>query len=239
MKRVLLEPAFILHRRPYRETSVLLDVFSQEYGRISLLAKGIRKKNNRLAGMLQPFVPLFITWAGNGELAILQEADIRGELPFIVGNSLIAGLYLNELLINLLQKWDANPTLFALYENTLLGLQAHSLDEKIIRSFEKKLLDELGYGLFPRSEDAILSAWQPDAFYRFLPTIGWVKNDSDQMNHGLSYAGETLSAIAKEQWDDVIILQHAKRLMRQVLTELMNAKPIYSRQMFVKIWEQA
>lgn len=137
MKRVSLEPAFILHRRPYRETSVLLDVFSQEYGRISLLAKGIRKKNNRLAGMLQPFVPLYITWAGNGELAILQEADIRGELPFIVGNSLIAGLYLNELLINLLQKWDANPVLFALYENTLLGLQAHSLDEKIIRSFEK------------------------------------------------------------------------------------------------------
>ena len=219
MKRVLLEPAFILHRRPYRETSALLDVFSQEYGRVSLLAKGIRKKNNRLAGMLQPFVPLFITWAGNGELAILQEADIRGELPFIVGNSLIAGLYLNELLINLLQKGDANPVLFALYENTLLGLQADSLDEKIIRSFEKKLLDELGYGLFPRSEDAILNAWQPDAFYRFLPTIGWVKNDSDQMNHSLSYASETLSAIAKEQWDDVIILQHAKRLMRQVLTE--------------------
>lgn len=96
----------------------------------------------------------------------------------------------------------------------------------------------MGYGLFPRSEEAILSAWQPDAFYRFLPTIGWVKNDSDRMNHSLSYASETLLAIAKEQWDNVDILQHAKRLMRQVLTELMNSKPIYSRQMFVKVWEQ-
>lgn len=238
MKQVMLEPAFVLHRRPYRETSVLLDVFSQEYGRVSLIAKGIRKKNNRLAGMLQPFIPLFISWTGNSDLPILQEADMRGKLPFISGNSLITALYLNELLINLLQKWDAHTTLFHIYENTLMGLQANSLDEKIIRSFEKKLLDELGYGLFPRSKNTILSAWQQDAFYRFLPTIGWVKNESDNIHGSISYSGETLLAIANEAWDSKDTLQHAKRLMRQVLADLMNAKPIYSRQMFVKLWEQ-
>jgi DNA repair protein RecO (recombination protein O) len=85
----------------------------------------------------------------------------------------------------------------------------------------------------------MLNAWQNDAFYRFLPTIGWVKNDSDRLNHSLSFSGKTLLAIAREQWDDTETLQQAKRLMRQVLTDLMNAKPIYSRQMFVKVWEQA
>lgn len=238
MKRVLLEPAFVLHRRPYRETSVLLDIFSQEYGRVSLLAKGIRKKNNRLAGMLQPFIPLFISWVGDGDLPLLQEADIRTELPLVSGNALIAGLYLNELLVNLLQKGDPYTSLFQLYEKTLMGLQARTLDEKIIRSFEKKLLDELGYGLFPRSQNDALSAWQNDAFYRFLPTMGWVKNEGGYANQHYSYSGKTLLAISNEEWDDVIILQHAKRLMRQVLAELMNAKEIYSRQIFVKVWGQ-
>lgn len=237
MKRVSLEPAYILHSRAYRETSVLLDVFSQSHGRFSLLAKGIRKKNNRLAGMLQPFVPLMISFSDSGELAILQDADIRDNLYFITGNALIAGLYLNELLVNFLQKGDAYTGLFHLYENTLMGLQASLLDEKIIRSFEKKLLDELGYGLFPRSKEALLTAWQPDAFYRFLPTTGWVKCDSNEMHRDFSYSGETLLAIANDNFADATILQQAKRLMRQVLTELMNNKTIYSRQMFVKIWE--
>ena len=237
MTRFSLEPAYILHRRAYRETSLLLDVFSQEHGRLSLLAKGIRKKNNRLAGMLQPFVPLMISFSEGAELAILQDADIRGGLSFITGNALIAGLYLNELLVNFLQKGDAYTALFHFYENTLMGLQASLLDEKIIRSFEKKLLDELGYGLFPRSEEAMLNAWQHDAFYRFLPATGWVKCESGEVYQEFSYSGETLLAIASENFADATILLQAKRLMRQVLTELMNNKTIYSRQMFVKVWE--
>jgi len=232
MKRITLEPAYVLHRRLYRETSVLLDVFSENHGRLTLLSKGIRKKNNRLAGMLQPFVPLYITFTESSELGFLQEADIRGELTFIAGNALIASLYLNELLVNFLEKGDANASIFQLYENTLMGLQGTLVDEKIIRSFEIKLLNELGYGLFPHSKEARLNAWQQDVFYRFHSTTGWVKCESNDLYQGFAYSGGTILAIAEENWCDDAILLHAKRLLRQVLTELMNNKPIYSRQLF-------
>lgn len=234
MKRVLLEPVFILHRYAYRETSLLIDVFSQEYGRLSLIAKGIRKKNNRLVGMLQPFVPLYASFSGKEDLFFLNEADIREKIISITGNALIAGLYLNELLVNLLQKSDPHPALFQLYENTLTALQADSLDEKIIRSFEKKLLDELGYGLFPKTQDAIASTFERNTFYRFQSVNGWIKNENGNSQQEFSYSGEMLFAIANEEWDDEVVMKYAKRLMRQVLTELMNAKTVYSRQMFVK-----
>jgi DNA repair protein RecO (recombination protein O) len=118
-----------------------------------------------------------------------------------------------------------------------MGLQGNSLDEKIIRSFEIKLLSELGYGLFPRTEEAQLTAWQQNEFYRFHSTTGWVKCESNEVYQRFSYSGETILAIAKEEWHNETILLQAKHLLRQVLTELMNNKPIYSRQMFIKVME--
>jgi DNA repair protein RecO (recombination protein O) len=151
------------------------------------------------------------------------------------GDNLFAGFYLNELLINFLQKDDPHPALFAIYENTLSGLQGPMLDEKIIRSFEKKLLDELGYGLFPKSHDEMTKLWQPDALYQFMPKEGWVKRElRDLVASNLLFTGKTLHAIANENWSEPEILQQAKRLMRYVLTDLMSAKPIYTRQLFLK-----
>jgi DNA repair protein RecO (recombination protein O) len=235
--RVTLEPAYILHRSPYRETSVLLNAFTKNYGRIHLVARGIRRKDKGLSGILQPFVPLYLSFSGRGELMTLIHAEIQGIVYYLTGKQLITGLYLNELLTHFIQVWDAYTELFCIYEKTLTGLQEKSLDEKIIRLFEKKLLEELGYGLFPRTESAISRAWQADAFYRFVATEGWVKSDWTNTTDLHLYSGKVLLAIAKEEWCDEKISQDAKRLMRQVLTDLMNAKPIYSRQLFVRLWE--
>src|SRR5207253_3115583 len=107
--RISLQPAFILHHRPFRETSVLLDVFSEEYGLVSLVAKGVRTHRSKLKALLQPFVPLLVSWQGKSELMNLVSAEAR-TTPFqLHGDCLLSGFYLNELLVRLLQKEDPHP----------------------------------------------------------------------------------------------------------------------------------
>src|SRR5262245_16376843 len=118
MKRVLLEPAFVLHRRSYRESSALLELFTKEYGLISVVAKSIRRARAYQAGLLQPFIPLLVSFAGKGDLMNLIEVESRSNSFNLKGDCLFAGFYLNELIFNSLQRWDAHPRLFNAYENT-------------------------------------------------------------------------------------------------------------------------
>src|SRR6185437_9440208 len=137
MKHVLLQPAYVLHIRSYRETSLLVELFTPEYGRLTVIAKGVRQSKSVLAGLLQPFVPLLVSWSGKHELMTLLHAEANGSAKYLKGECLFAGLYLNELLMYLLQKWDAHLNLFSAYENTLTSLQTNSLEQKTLRSFEK------------------------------------------------------------------------------------------------------
>src|SRR4029079_13195722 len=120
--RVLLQPAFILHHRPFRETSVLLDVFSEEHGRISLVAKGVRTHRSKLKALLQPFVPLLASWQGKNELMNLVSVEANGPPFQLCGDCLLSGFYVNELLVRLLQKQDPHPRLFSYYVSTLHAL---------------------------------------------------------------------------------------------------------------------
>jgi DNA repair protein RecO (recombination protein O) len=231
MKRIELQPAYVLHRRPYRETSVLLDLFTREYGRVSVVAKGVRQARSSSQGLLQAFSPLLISWSGKGELMTMIGAEAQGASAQLRGDCLFAGFYLNELLVCLLQKWDAHPVIYALYEKTLAALQEDALEEKVLRAFEKGLLDELGYGLLPKTDAALERAFSADKFYRFSYEQGLVVCDADDTGPSV-FSGQSLLAIAREEWEVGDVLRDAKRLMRYLLAPLLGAREVQSRKLF-------
>ncbi len=237
MKRITLQPSFLLHRRPYRETSFLIDLITLEHGRVSVLARGVRKSKSLSSGILQPFVPLLTTFSGRGELLTLTQAETNGEVRQLYGNCLFAGFYLNELLMCLLQKWDAHPGLYQAYEQTLIILQTSPLDERTLRQFEKHLLEELGYGLLPKNDIALQRSLHPDHYYRFIPDHGFIRSELGDQSQAKSniFSGKSLLAYANCDWQDEESLQAAKRLTRLVLSPLLGARPIYSRQLFMSV----
>ncbi|HTM63379.1 MAG TPA: DNA repair protein RecO [Gammaproteobacteria bacterium] len=233
MKRVSIQPAFVLHRRSYRETSFLVELLTPEYGRVTVTAKGARQAKSPSQGLLQPFTPLTVSWAGKGELMTLTQVDANGPVRQLRGESLFAGFYLNELLTALLQKWDPHPTLFKVYDQTLTALEAAPLNEQVLRVFEKLLLEELGYGLLQKDGDAWL---QPEKYYRFVPDQGFVISElgEDAKAKSTLFSGKSLLAIANDDWSDEDCMRDAKRLTRFVLAPLLAGKPIHSRRLFLQ-----
>lgn len=236
MKRVLLQPAYVLHRRSYRETSFLVEIFTPEQGRLTVVARGARQSRSATQGLLQPFIPLLVSWAGKNELMALSHIEANGALKHLQGECLFAGLYLNELLMCLLQKWDAHAGLYEAYEKAITALQTNVLDQTILRSFEKYLLEELGYGLLPKSEVSLHNMFSPDQFYRFTPEQGFVV--SEPVSQPNIFSGKSLIAIAKENWLESETVSDAKRLTRLVLAPLLGARPLYSRKLFMQLDEE-
>ncbi len=232
--RISLQPAFILHHRPYRETSLLLDVFTEEYGRIALIAKGVRKNRSTLRALLQPFSPLFISWQGKTELMTLQLAEPQGAPIQLRAECLLSGFYLNELLLRLLQKQDPHPQLYTIYHRTLLELERAELQQKHLRLFEKKLLDELGYGLQLQHTIPDGKAFLADRFYRFYPEQGFELSESN-VSQGMVFSGKNLLALAAEQLDDQDALREIKRLMRLALGDILGPQPLHSRKLFTGV----
>ena len=145
-RRIEFQPGFVLAQRAYRETSVLLEVFSQSEGRVGLVARGARGPRSKQRGLVQAFVPLLLSWTESGELGTLVAAEAAGPAIPLQGERIFHGWYLNELLTRLLQRHDPHPALYAAYERALQELVAAD-DEPALRSFELSLLAELGYGL--------------------------------------------------------------------------------------------
>lgn len=236
MNKVQLESAYVLHRRPYRETSFLVDIFTPEHGRLTLIAKGVRQAKSQTQGLLEPFVPLLISWSGKTELMSLTAVEARGEVRRLHAECLFAGFYLNELIMSLLEKWDPHARLYQAYERAIIALQEGRLEEKVLRSFEKCLLEELGYGMLPTSMSELDNTFQHDKYYRFIPDQGFILSELGDQSQAKSniFSGKSLVAIAREDWSDDDVLSDAKRLMRFVLSPLLGGKEIYSRKLFVK-----
>lgn len=235
MKRVSFQPAYVLHRRPYRETSFLVELFTPEHGRLTVTAKGARQLKSASQGLLQPFTPLMVSWSGKGELMTLIQADANGVRRLLKGDSLFAGFYLNELLMGLLHKWDPHPNLFRVYDETLMALQQAPLNQQALRIFEKILLEELGYGLLQKDgEDQ--QAFDPEKYYRFVPEQGFVVSElgEDAKAKSTLFSGKSLLSIANEDWSDEDCMQDAKRLTRFALTPLLGGRQIHSRKLFVQ-----
>lgn len=231
--QITLQPAFVLHQRPYRETSLILDLFTEHHGRISAIARGVRQKRSRTRGILQLFVPLLISWYGKTELHTITSVEGNGFFPFLKGDSLLSGLYLNELLMRALPKHDPHPKLYTFYQHTLVELCNNKMLEKTLRLFEKNLLIELGYAL-PLSHDISRVPLDETQHYYFHPERGFEIAGSLE-NAMTVFTGSSLLAIANDHFEDATVLRDAKRLMRLALTPLIGPYPLQSRKLFLEV----
>lgn len=224
---ISLNPSFLLHTRPYRESSLLLELFTKDHGRIALVARGVRKNRSRLRPLLQPFIPLLISWQGRGELMNLIDAEANGPSINLSGDHLLSGFYLNELLMRVLQKQDPHPALYTIYQQSLLELHEKNRLEKTLRLFEKKLLDELGYGL---QLEHTISA---EKHYHFYPDAGFKLSEVESLP--TIFSGRSLLSLARNELDDETSLKDAKRLMRLALAPILGSQPLQSRKLFTEV----
>ncbi len=227
---VYLQPGYILQKRPYRETSLIMDVFTRDYGRLPLLAKGVRKAKSKTASLLQPFLPLLISYTGNANFKILTAVELSHPLA-LQGIPFYCGFYLNELLAFFIANADPHPEVFALYQQSLVNLTNHPELEATLRIFELQLLAIIGYAL-PLATDNQLRPIRPQQKYFFHPEQGAIASEQGVFD------GETLLALQQQCFTDASQLAQAKQLMRGVIDFYRQGKPLKSRAVINQIIQQ-
>ncbi|MNJ08908.1 DNA repair protein RecO [compost metagenome] len=220
------QPAYVLHSRAYRETSALVDFLTPQ-GRLRAVMRRARGKGG---SQVRPFVPLEVELRGRGELKTVGRLDSVGTAAWLHGDALFSGLYLNELLIRLLPAEDPHPVVFEHYAATLRALGAGRPLEPLLRAFEWRLLDELGYG-FALDQDVNGEPLAIDGLYRLQVDAGLER--VYLLQPGL-FTGAELAAMANADWEVPGALGAAKRLMRQALAVHLGGRPLVSRELFRK-----
>lgn len=224
------EPAFVIHSYPFRETSLIIDVFSRRHGRLAIVARGARRPRSAVRGVLMNFQPLLLSWFGKGEVRTLHSAEWQGGQPYLQGTALMCGFYLNELLLNLLARDDPHDQLFDYYRATLHRL-AHETDHAAtLRCFEKHLLQELGYALTLEREAGSGKAIQAELCYRYAVEHGAVPDDGDA-RIGVPVSGKTLLDMVKDDYADPVTAQQSKQLMRVLLNHHLGGKILHTREL--------
>ena len=231
MKRVELEPAFVLHNRAYRESSLITEIFGRNCGRLGVVAKGARRPKSPLRGVLQAFRPLLLSWSGSGELGLLTAAEPDGYVQPLQGKALFSGLYMNELLMRLMHRHDPHPELFQDYGSALEQLASSERCDAVLRVFEKKMLESIGYGLVLDHDIESGEPIRGDRAYRYESDRGPTGCEIDAAD-GLRIGGETLLSLARERLESECVLDEAKQLMRMVLGRYLGDKPLATRSLF-------
>lgn len=222
MKRVRLEPAWLLSLRPYRETSALVEAYTETHGRVGLVARGARGARSKIRGLLQPFQRLLLSWTDAGELGSLTGVEADGPPLLLQGEAVFGGWYLNELMLRLLARRDPHPGLFAPYASTLRQLAAApGAEAPALRRFELQLLGELGYGL------SLPDELQPDAWYRY-DSGGSLLAAEPAPEH---YRGASLIALASDRLETAEHLGDARRLLRAALEPHLGGKALRTPQL--------
>lgn len=226
----------MLHQRPYRENSLLLDVFTEQAGRISLIARGVRQQKRRQNNPFQLFQPLWLSWFGRGDLLTLGQVESTEPAFLLRGPASLCGLYINELLVRLLNIQHPEPAVFALYQQTLARLSDATDIEISLRLFELQLLDALGYGLDLQT-DADGDAIDANVFYRYQPDQGLIPVNDGKTSHLIQ--GRSLQQLQQAQNFDAPALAEIKQLMRTVLNYYLDGKPLKSRALFAEMQRYA
>jgi DNA repair protein RecO (recombination protein O) len=228
--------SFILHQRNYSESSLLLEVYTRQHGRLGLIAKGARRPSSRNRGVLNPFRSLLLGWSGRGELMVLTGAEPDGAGVDLKGKALYCGFYLNELLMRLLHRHDPHEALYDRYGAALEGLHTEVTSaEATLRVFEKHILGEVGYGLLLERESGTLEPIDAEAIYDYVLEHGPVRVRHPELLsrvHGVRVRGASLLALAHEQLDNRVVLRETKALMRAALAPHLGDKPLHSRELF-------
>lgn len=231
MPRIQQQPAYVLHARAYRETSLLLEAMTRDHGRTAMVARGAKGPRSKWRNLLQPFRPLLISWSARGELGTLTSADQVAAPPGLHGEALYCGLYLNELLIRLLHRGDPHPEVFEHYRQVLGRLSSDAAPQPVLRVFEKQLLEAVGYGLMLDRESGTDTPVSKEALYDYRPGQGPVRVNSNARQKGRTVSGRALLALQAETLDEEC-LPELRSLMRRVIRYHLGDKPLASQALF-------
>jgi len=231
--RVIDQPGFVLHSYPYKETSLIVDVFTRDHGRIALVAKGAKRPHSKLRGVLQTFQPLAVSWSGRAEVRTLIDAEWIGGLLPLEKSALLCGFYLNELLVKMLARDDAHPTMFDHYVATLNQLAHNEPAAIVLRKFERALLRETGvigdWRVCTASGEQVLA----DRMYVLDPEHG--PRPSRAADTAPQVSGKTLLDMEQEDYGDPATQVQSKFLMRFLLAHHLHGAPLNTRQILIDL----
>lgn len=235
--RIELQPAYILHTRPYRDTSLLVDFFTPEFGRIGAVARGVRQGKGNKRVLFNPFVRLLISLQGKTDLKLLTAIEADGPACHLSGAQLYSGFYLNELLVRLLPEMDAHPPLYYRYQQSLQQLRDHTDVEPLLRDFEFAFLQELGYAIDFIADAHSGAGIAAGSCYWFDTQAGFYLADNPQQASASMplFQGKDIIAMAQRDFVTPETRQAAKRLSRMMLQPLLGNRPLRSRELFASL----
>jgi len=229
-RRVQNEPAWLLHHRPYQDSSRILEILSCNYGRLSLVARGSRSAKSRLKGILRPFLPLQVSWVSRSELGTLTGAELAGPPVGLHGKALWSGYYANELLLHLLHRHDPQPDIFAAYGTTIENLSGGRDVPLKLREFEMELLRLLGYALNLDHDTETQAPLASTAWYEYRPEHG--PSAVHDASGPMTFSGSELIAIRERDFSQRETLRSAGRLLREVIAYHLGGRELKSRKVF-------
>jgi DNA repair protein RecO (recombination protein O) len=224
------QPAYVLHAYPYRETSLVAEVFTRDFGRLGLVARGARRSKSAMRGLMMPFQPLLLSWAGRSELRTLHKAEWQGGVPQLKGANLMCGFYLNELLLKFMARDDPHEHLYATYHEAVLALSREAPAESTLRRFEKNLLKEMGYGLPLEREAETGQPIDPRKRYAYAIERGPLALHGPSEDR-LEIEGRALIDLACDNFEDPATLTQIKLLMRFLLNHYLENQELHTRQL--------
>ena len=237
-KRILNQPAWILHYKNFSDSSNILDVFTRDYGRVSLIAKGGRSVKSKFRGMLRPFVLLNISWFSRSNLGTLMDTEIQEKPISLAGDTLLSAYYINELLIKLLYKDDPQDEIFCLYTKTIEELSMIEDIAPLLRHFEMELLRLIGYGLNLDEVKKTELPINPLLFYEYKPAIGLI--EVRKKRGGMIFRGAHIEGIRRTDFDCQEILKSANLLLRHIIAHHLGNRQLNTRKVIegLRVYEQ-
>jgi DNA repair protein RecO (recombination protein O) len=233
-RRGALQPAFLLHHHDYSDSSRILELLTRDHGRVSLFARGVRRAKSPYRPVLQPFVPLLLSWSGGTDGGHLTGAEFAGEVRPLAAACLMSGFYLNELLLKLTPRGEAISDVFDLYALTLDDLRDGAGEQAALRHFERQLLEHLGYGIDVSLESGSGQPLEADRYYHFLPGVG-VRAVHDAAVGADAFLGSQLLGFAEGRLDSPDALRVAKRLLRAALEHCLEGRDLRSRDVMLAL----
>jgi len=232
-RRVQQQPAYVLHHRPFRDSSQILDIVTRDHGKIALVARGSRSSKSRLAGVLRPFLPLNVSWVARSDLGTLTGAEAAGAPMGIRGDAMLSAFYVNELLLNFLHRHDPQPEIYTLYTEVISALVSTADIAACLRSFELELLGLLGYAVSFQDDSAVGKALDPERHYSYRVEQGPVV--VERSDGPMVFSGAVLQSIQAQEFDKPEIVRAASRLLRETINHHLGGKELKSRKVLMEL----
>jgi len=224
-------PCYILHSRDYRESSLILEIISREFGRVSLVAKGAKRNKKQQGVNYNLYQKYLMSWVSRSELGTLVDIESASLMNSLKPEQVMTGFYMNEITLRLLHKHESHPELFDSYDTTIMRLSNNGSEQTSLRYFEKILLQSLGYGVVfgqdVKTGEIIVA--EGDYYYKL---DSGPSTETSNTIAGVKVSGKTLIELDKETLSETKNINEAKILLRSLLNQYLGDKPLASRQLY-------